>query len=173
MRAGGVTQWSGSRNLGRLACGHTSDGWTPANGAFCRRASALRGLVVSRCTRRLFLAGDAAHSVPPTSIRGSIPRSRTSGCWPGAWTVLYPGGDECAEPLLRDVSAAHLEAQRFSARMTSLMHPSRTRPSTSAAGATRLRDELAGHGYCARREHVGLPIGDGGCLRIARHLRAG
>ena len=75
-----------------------------------------------RCGR-LFLAGDAAHIVPPTGAKGLNLAAADVFYMSEALTAFYQGGDETA---LANYSARALarvwKAQRFSVWMTSLLH---------------------------------------------------
>jgi putative polyketide hydroxylase len=49
---------------------------------------------------RVFLAGDAAHVMPPWPPRAPTPPSRTCTTWPGSWPPCWRGGrtDHCWRP---------------------------------------------------------------------------
>jgi len=73
--------------------------------------------------RRLFLAGDAAHIVPPTGAKGLNLAARDVHQLALALTAFYAQGNE---ELMNDYSASCLRriwrAERFSAWMTSVLH---------------------------------------------------
>ena len=103
----------------------TNDGWELAGGRSSRRTSC-------RCARfvcepmqhgRLFLAGDAAHIVPPTGAKGMNLAVADIRVLAHALTEFYRSGDKqfldaYSETCLRRV----WRAQRFSWWMTSMLH---------------------------------------------------
>jgi p-hydroxybenzoate 3-monooxygenase len=103
----------------------TADGWRPNRGAIVQRGvTGMRSMVVEpmRCGS-LFLAGDAAHIVPPTGAKGlnlAVADVRTLS---SAFAAYYRDGqtglldgysDRCLSRVWR--------AQRFSWWMTSMLH---------------------------------------------------
>ncbi len=103
----------------------TDDGWEPAEGAILQKdVSTMRSFVVEPMQyRRLFLAGDAAHIVPPTGAKGL--NLAIADVWrlASALQAYYRSGttatlDEYSTNGLRRA----WRAQRFSYWMTSLLH---------------------------------------------------
>ena len=95
----------------------------------------------SRCaTAACYLAGDAAHIVPPTGAKGmNLADRRRPACWPRRSTAFYAtGGTERAR---REYSATCLRrvwrAQHFSWWMTTMLHRFERRPVPAAAAALR------------------------------------
>jgi len=103
----------------------TSDGWRPNRGEILDRGvTGMRSVVVEpmRCGR-LFLAGDAAHIVPPTGAKGLnlavadvriLSRALAEYYRGGRWDLLDQYSDQCLRRVWR--------AQRFSWWMTSMLH---------------------------------------------------
>ena len=73
---------------------------------------------------RLFLAGDAAHIVPPTGAKGSIWRWPTSIDSPALGRLLLVRPSIAPRRLFRTGAGAPWRAQRFSWWMTSMLHRS-------------------------------------------------
>ena len=61
---------------------------------------------------RLFLAGDAAHIVPPTGAKGLNLAVPTSGCWPSA--RLVPNGANDRSTRIRHLPRRVWRVQDFS-----------------------------------------------------------
>ena len=106
----------------RLAC---SDGWKPTEGSILQKGiTSMRSFVVEPLQYgRLFLAGDAAHIVPPTGAKGMNLAFADVHHLAAAFHAFYAKGDDTR---LRDYSNNCLRriwnAQRFSGWMTSLLH---------------------------------------------------
>ena len=123
-----LSQWSDERiwaELGtRLA---TDDGWRPNVGPiFQKGVTGMRSFVAEPMRfGRLFLAGDAAHIVPPTGAKGLNLAMADVYRLAGALARFYRSG---SEELLDHYSARALartwRAQRFSWWMTSMLHQS-------------------------------------------------
>ena len=103
----------------------TDDGWSPAEGAILQKGlTGMRSFVVEPMRYgRLFLAGDAAHIVPPTGAKGlNLAMTDVSVLSEALAAFLRHGNtralDEYSARALRRV----WRAQRFSAWMTSLLH---------------------------------------------------
>jgi p-hydroxybenzoate 3-monooxygenase len=111
-----------SELIARLA---TSDGWAPEVGSVSQKGvTRMRSLVVEPMRYgRLFLAGDAAHVVPPTGAKGL--NLAVADVWrlAGGLEAFYASGDESK---LHEYSERGLQrtwrAQRFSWWMTSTLH---------------------------------------------------
>ena len=106
----------------RLAC---SDGWRPAEGRILQKGvTGMRSFVVEPLQyQRLFLAGDAAHIVPPTGAKGMNLAFADVHYLSEALDAFYRSNDAgklvCySQTCLRRI----WKAQRFSWWMTSLLH---------------------------------------------------
>ncbi len=103
----------------------TSEGWKLAEGRiFQKGIIAMRSFVVEPMRHgRLFLAGDAAHIVPPTGAKGLNLAVNDARILAGALTEYFKSADEEA---LKAYSAAALRrvwrAEHFSWWMTSMLH---------------------------------------------------
>jgi len=103
----------------------TSDGWKPADGAILQKGvTGMRSFVTEPMQfGRLFLAGDAAHVVPPTGAKGMNLAIADVRVLARAFAEFYASrrGD-----LLDQYSATCLrrvwKVQRFSSWMTSMLH---------------------------------------------------
>ena len=106
----------------RLSC---ADGWAPTEGTILQKGvTGMRSFVVEPLQYgRLFLAGDAAHIVPPTGAKGMNLALADVYYLAGALRAFYKDGKN---EMLRGYSAKCLrriwKAQRFSSWMTSLLH---------------------------------------------------
>ena len=103
----------------------TSDGWKPNQGEiFQKGITGMRSFVAEPMrSGRLFLAGDAAHIVPPTGAKGLNLAASDVRNLALALTAFYNAGreqllDEYSDKSLRRV----WKAQRFSWWMTSMLH---------------------------------------------------
>jgi p-hydroxybenzoate 3-monooxygenase len=103
----------------------TNDGWEPNQGPITQKAvTGMRGFVCEPMRfRRLFLAGDAAHIVPPTGAKGLNLAMADVRRLSTALAAFYESGSTA---LLDSYSDRGLRrawrAQRFSAWMTSMLH---------------------------------------------------
>ena len=103
----------------------TVEGWKLAEGRiFQKGVIAMRSLVIEPMRYgRLFLAGDAAHIVPPTGAKGLNLAAADVRVLSKALAAFYARGDEQA---LKDYSATALRrvwrAEHFSWWMTSMLH---------------------------------------------------
>jgi p-hydroxybenzoate 3-monooxygenase len=121
-----LSQWPDDRIWSelRLRLG-TDDGWTPTEGPILQKSVTGMRSVVTEPMRygRLFLAGDAAHIVPPTGAKGLNLAMADVRRLASALISFYARPDEAA---LDDYSATELRrtwrAQRFSSWMTLAMH---------------------------------------------------
>jgi p-hydroxybenzoate 3-monooxygenase len=126
-----LARWTDERiweELGtRLA---TTDGWRPNEGQIVQKAvTPMRSFMVEPMQYgRLFLAGDAAHIVPPTGAKGL--NLAVADVWRLSRALVshYRGGSDEA---LRTYSARSLDRawriQRFSWWMTGLLHRDESR----------------------------------------------
>jgi p-hydroxybenzoate 3-monooxygenase len=123
-----IDDWSDDRIWSelrmRLTC---SDGWAPVEGKILQKGiTGMRSFVAEpmQCGR-LYLAGDAAHIVPPTGAKGMNLAFADVYFLAEALQMLYRKNDDAK---LRHYSALCLQriwnAQRFSSWMTSLLHRS-------------------------------------------------
>jgi p-hydroxybenzoate 3-monooxygenase len=103
----------------------TDDGWSLTEGPVLEKGiTAMRGFAVAPMRHgRLFLAGDAAHIVPPTGAKGMNLAVADVAMLADALTTWYRSGDQTG---LDGYSAAALRrvwrAQHFSWWMTSMLH---------------------------------------------------
>ena len=161
-----IDQWSDDRIWGelhaRLTC---SDGWRPTEGRILQKGvTSMRSLVVEPLQHgRLFLAGDAAHIVPPTGAKGMNLAFADVHHLAEALHAFYQRNEG---GLLKAYSQTCLRriwsAQRFSWWMTSLLHRFEDEP---AFDHKRQLAELAyvtssrAAATCLAENYVGLPLG--------------
>lgn len=162
-----ITEWSDDRIWSelqtRLSC---RDGWHPTEGAIVQKGvTGMRSFVAEPLQfGRLYLAGDAAHIVPPTGAKGMNLAFADVHYLSMALRAFYHDNDE---ERLKGYSAMCLgriwKAQRFSWWMTSLLHRFENEPAfdhkrqlaeleyvtSSRAAATSLAEN-----------YVGLPLHD-------------
>ena len=121
-----IEQWPDDRIweelIARLSC---DDGWAPGRGPVLQRGvTGMRSFVAEPMRYgRLFLAGDAAHIVPPTGAKGLNLAASDVRVLAHALAEFYRSGrdrflDEYSERCLRRI----WKAQRFSWWMTSMLH---------------------------------------------------
>jgi p-hydroxybenzoate 3-monooxygenase len=121
-----IEQWPDGRIWSELTLRlHTRDGWTPTVGPITQKGiTRMRSVVVEPMNHgRLFLAGDAAHIVPPTGAKGLNLAMADVWRLAGALAAFYQSGSETE---LHAYSERGLRrtwrAQRFAAWMTSALH---------------------------------------------------
>jgi p-hydroxybenzoate 3-monooxygenase len=121
-----VNQWSDDRIWSELQARlRTDDGWAPNEGEiFQKGITGMRSFVVEPMRfGRLFLAGDAAHIVPPTGAKGLNLAMADVSRLAEALAAFYSTG---SERLLDEYSDRGLRrtwrAQRFSWWMTTMLH---------------------------------------------------
>lgn len=121
-----IAQWSDDRIWAELTLRlQTRDGWMPLIGPITQKSiTRMRSVVVEPMNQgRLFLAGDAAHIVPPTGAKGLNLAMADVWRLARALDAFYQSG---SETLLGDYSDRGLQrawrAQRFSWWMTSALH---------------------------------------------------
>jgi len=141
-----IEQWPDERIWSELELRlHTRDGWTPHRGPVTQKGiTRMRSVVVEPMDHgRLFLAGDAAHIVPPTGAKGLNLAMADVWRLAGALDKFYDSGSETE---LRAYSERGLRrtwrAQRFSAWMTSALHRDNSSGDSSAFDQRRQRAEL-------------------------------
>jgi len=123
-----IHQWPDDRIWAELKTRlRTDDGWGPNEGPITQKAvTPMRSVVAEPMRyRRLFLAGDAAHIVPPTGAKGL--NLAVADVWRLSNALAAYYGSR-SESLLDDYSDQGLRrtwrAQRFSWWMTSMLHKS-------------------------------------------------
>jgi p-hydroxybenzoate 3-monooxygenase len=121
-----IGRWTDARIWEELCARHTSsDGLKPAEGPILQKSiTAMRSSVVEPMQYgRLFLAGDAAHIVPPTGAKGMNLAIADVQVLARALAEFYGSG---RRELLDQYSATCLrrvwKVQRFSSWMTTLLH---------------------------------------------------
>jgi p-hydroxybenzoate 3-monooxygenase len=121
-----IEQWPDDRIWSELVLRlHTRDGWTPNRGPITQKGiTRIRSVVVEPMNHaRLFLAGDAAHIVPPTGAKGLNLAMADVWRLAAALSAFYQSG---SERMLHEYSDRGLKrtwrAQRFAAWMTSTLH---------------------------------------------------
>ncbi len=105
----------------------TSDGWTPNTGPVLQKSvTGMRSFVAEPMRYgRLFLAGDAAHIVPPTGAKGLNLAMADVYRLAAALSEFYQSGQERRLNLYSDRALQRTwRAQRFSWWMTSMLHRS-------------------------------------------------
>ena len=121
-----IDEWSDDRIWSELQARlSTDDGWRPNEGQIFQKAvTGMRSFVVEPMRfGRLFLAGDAAHIVPPTGAKGLNLAMADVARLADALAAFYELGSEA---LLNQYSDRGLRrtwrAQRFSWWMTTMLH---------------------------------------------------
>lgn len=121
-----VNGWSDDRIWGELIARLGSDdGWAPKPGAILQKGvTPMRSVVVEPMRYgRLFLAGDAAHIVPPTGAKGLNLAMADVRRLAIAIEEFYAGGGEARLDEYSDRGLRRTwRAQRFSWWMTSMLH---------------------------------------------------
>jgi len=124
-----LAQWSDDRIWDEMLLRMTTkDGWAPNRGAVIQRGvTGMRSFVVEPMQYgRLYLAGDAAHIVPPTGAKGLNLAMADVVVLARAMAAFYRESAEAGEALLRAYSETCLKrvwrVQRFSSWMTHLLH---------------------------------------------------
>jgi p-hydroxybenzoate 3-monooxygenase len=105
----------------------TRDGWTPNVGPILQKGiTAMRSLVADPMQYgRLYLAGDAAHIVPPTGAKGLNLAAADVWRLAGALSAFYRSGTDAGLRTYTDRGLRRTwRAQRFSWWMTSTLHRS-------------------------------------------------
>jgi p-hydroxybenzoate 3-monooxygenase len=123
-----IDQWADDRIWDELKARLTTrDGWTPNAGPITQKAVTPMRSFVAEPMRygRLFLAGDAAHIVPPTGAKGLNLAMADVWRLADALSVYYATGDTGRLETYSDRGARRTwRAQRFSWWMTSMLHRS-------------------------------------------------
>ncbi|AOK60859.1 4-hydroxybenzoate 3-monooxygenase [Burkholderia ubonensis] len=123
-----VDEWSDARIWDELHTRFSNDtGWTPSEGRITQKSVTPMRSFVSETMQygRLFLAGDAAHIVPPTGAKGMNLAVADVRALARALGARYRDGDAA---LLDAYSTTCLDriwrAEHFSYFMTNMLHPS-------------------------------------------------
>jgi p-hydroxybenzoate 3-monooxygenase len=118
--------WSDDRIWSELTARlRTHDGWAPNTGPILQKGITPMRSVVAEPMRygRLFLAGDAAHIVPPTGAKGLNLAMADVNRLATAIAEFYASGQETALDGYSDLGLRRTwRAQRFSWWMTSMLH---------------------------------------------------
>jgi p-hydroxybenzoate 3-monooxygenase len=121
-----IGEWSDDRIWSEL---HTrlnsNDGWAPRQGPILQKGvTGMRSFVAEPMRfGRLFLAGDAAHIVPPTGAKGLNLAVADVWVLARALTAFYKSGDQRLLEAYSDTCLRRVwRAQRFSWWMTSMLH---------------------------------------------------
>jgi p-hydroxybenzoate 3-monooxygenase len=124
-----LAQWSDDRIWDEMLLRMTAkDGWAPNRGPIIQRGvTGMRSFVVEPMQYgRLYLAGDAAHIVPPTGAKGLNLAVSDVVVLARAMTTFYRQGAAAGQALLGAYSETCLRrvwrVQRFSSWMTHLLH---------------------------------------------------
>jgi p-hydroxybenzoate 3-monooxygenase len=124
-----LAQWPDERIWDELLLRMTTkDGWAPNRGPVIQKGiTGMRSLVLEPMQfGRLFLAGDAAHIVPPTGAKGLNLAVADVAVLERGLAAYYRGSRAKGEALLATYSATCLRrvwrVQRFSSWMTAVLH---------------------------------------------------
>jgi p-hydroxybenzoate 3-monooxygenase len=121
-----LAEWSGERIWTELRTRlSTSDGWTPNQGPILQKSvTGMRSFVAEPMRfGRLFLAGDAAHIVPPTGAKGLNLAMADVYRLAGALSEFYRTGSEALLDVYSERALRRTwRAQRFSWWMTTMLH---------------------------------------------------
>jgi len=121
-----IAHWSDDRIWGELLCRFKcSDGWQPNVGRITQKSiTPMRSFVTEPMQfGRLFLAGDAAHIVPPTGAKGMNLAIADVRVLARALVDFYIGGSTARLEHYSQICLRRIwKAQRFSWWMTSMLH---------------------------------------------------
>ncbi|MBC8022752.1 MAG: 4-hydroxybenzoate 3-monooxygenase [Burkholderiales bacterium] len=144
----------------------TDDGWAPVEGPITQKVVIpMRSLVVEPMRHgSLFLAGDAAHVVPPTGAKGLNLAAADVRVLARALQRFYTSGDRAALDAYSQTCLKRVwKAQRFSWWLTTLLHVSATDTSFDRNRQLAELDYLV-HSRAAStsfaENYVGLPFED-------------
>ena len=165
--ADSVERWSDDRiwaeMRARLA---TRDGWVPKEGPITQKVIVgMRSVVVEPMRHgRLFLAGDAAHIVPPTGAKGLNLAAADVRVLSLALQKFYAAGDRAPLERYSDTCLARVwKGQRFSFWLTTLLHRCDTDTSFDRSRQLAELDYLTTSRAAATafaENYVGLPFED-------------
>jgi p-hydroxybenzoate 3-monooxygenase len=160
-----VNAWSDDRIWGELIARlRTDDGWAPQVGAILQKGvTPMRSVVVEPMRYgRLFLAGDAAHIVPPTGAKGLNLAASDVHYLCRALAAHYKKRDGSLLDAYGDTALARVwKAERFSWWMTTLLHQLHTKTSFEAQMQRAELDYLASSRAAQTvlaENYVGLPF---------------
>jgi p-hydroxybenzoate 3-monooxygenase len=157
----GISDWPDDRIWAELAVrlGHGQDGWELTPGPVADKSVLpMRSYVMAPMRHgRLFLAGDAAHTVPPTGAKGLNLAVADVAALAPALTALLRKNDARLADAYSDMALRRVwRCTHFSWWMTTMLHPSGDPfdaqlqlsqlrwVASSAAGATGLAENYAG-----------------------------
>jgi p-hydroxybenzoate 3-monooxygenase len=123
-----IAQWPDERIWSELGARlQTADGWRPNEGPITQKGVTPMRSFVAEPMRygRLFLAGDAAHIVPPTGAKGLNLAMADVHRLAAAFSAFYESGSDTLLDEYSDRGSQRTwRAQRFSWWMTSMLHRS-------------------------------------------------
>ncbi|MGI5151024.1 4-hydroxybenzoate 3-monooxygenase [Plantactinospora sp. CA-294935] len=159
-----LAQWPDGRIWSELRTRlETVPGWTLNTGPILEKSlTGMRSLVVEPMRwRRLFLAGDAAHIVPPTGAKGMNLALADVTLLGDAFAAFYREGRDHLLDAYSDTALRRVwRAQHFSWWMTSLLHRLRTDdPYEAKLQLSTLRYVTSSRAYATSlaENYVGLP----------------
>jgi p-hydroxybenzoate 3-monooxygenase len=120
-----IADWSDARIWDELATRHAAEGFTLNEGPVLEKSVTGMRSVVTEPMRhgRLFLAGDAAHIVPPTGAKGMNLAIADVRVLAEALTTFLTRGDESGVDAYSDTCLRRVwRAEHFSWWMTSMLH---------------------------------------------------
>ena len=151
-----LAQWPDARIWDELHARLAAKGWTLQEGPIIEKGiTSMRSFVAEPMRYgRLFLAGDAAHIVPPTGAKGlNLAIADVALLAPGAHRLVSRRDDDRPRHLLRDRLAPGLACPGFLQLHDGAAAPPRRRVREPAAAlAVAVRRELRGSGAVAGRE---------------------
>lgn len=141
----------------------TDDDWTLQEGKITQKSvTAMRSVVVESLQYgRLYLAGDAAHIVPPTAAKGlNLAMSDVSVLAEGMVRHLVHGDDEALAGYSQTALRRIWRAQEFSRSMTALLHHVPGSEFEARLQEARLENLTASRANLASmcEQYVGLPF---------------
>ena len=157
--------WSDARIWDELAVRLAADGFTLNHGPVLEKGvTAMRSFVTEPMRHgRLFLAGDAAHIVPPTGAKGMNLAIADVAVLAEALTAFLRGGDERGIDGYSDVCLRRVwRAEHFSWWMTSMLHVVDDGDAFAARlQLSQLRYTVASRAAATSlaENYVGLPLG--------------
>jgi p-hydroxybenzoate 3-monooxygenase len=163
-----VADWPDSRIWDELGTRLAADGFTLNEGPVLEKGvTGMRSFVAEPMRHgRLFLAGDAAHIVPPTGAKGMNLAIADVRVLAEAITAWFAGGDETGLDAYSDTCLRRVwRAEHFSWWMTSMLHNAPDGdPFTRRLQLSQLRYTVASRAAATSlaENYTGLPHG-GGC----------
>ncbi|MDO9380807.1 MAG: 4-hydroxybenzoate 3-monooxygenase [Nocardioidaceae bacterium] len=159
-----VARWSDDRIWDELATrlGHGQDGWALTPGPITDKSVLpMRSFVMEPMRHgRLFLAGDAAHIVPPTGAKGLNLAVADVGMLAPALVALLKGDERLADSYSDDALRRVWRCTHFSWWMTTMLHTSGD-PFDEQLQLSQLRWVTSSEAGAAglAENYAGLPIG--------------